>query len=126
MELTPAAILILLVTGIGSFVLGRWLSRGRRAKRQVKELAAKRASETRQQRRARAPRLILTLARRRWMYRLPPQYRQPQYVVNDWRAHGLRPPPRGYYWVQNGSDYVLAAIATGVISAVIINALTNN
>lgn len=53
MELTPAAILILLVTGIGSFVLGRWLSRGRRAKRQVKELAAKRASETRQQRRAR-------------------------------------------------------------------------
>ena len=53
MELTPAAILILLVTGIGSFVLGRWLSRGRRAKRQEKEQAAKRASETRQQRRAR-------------------------------------------------------------------------
>ncbi|WP_232076537.1 RcnB family protein [Variovorax sp. PBL-H6] len=56
--------------------------------------------------------------------RLPPQYRQPQYVVNDWRGHGLRQPPRGYYWVQNGSDYVLAAIATGVISAVVINALT--
>jgi len=57
--------------------------------------------------------------------RLPPQFRQPQYVVNDWRGHGLRQPPRGYYWVQNGSDYVLAAIATGVISAVVINALTN-
>lgn len=57
--------------------------------------------------------------------RLPPQFRRPQYVVNDWRGHGLRQPPRGYYWVQNGSDYVLAAIATGVISAVVINALTN-
>lgn len=56
--------------------------------------------------------------------RLPPQYRRPQYVVQDWRGHGLRQPPRGYYWVQNGSDYVLAAIATGVISAVVINAMT--
>lgn len=56
--------------------------------------------------------------------RLPPQYRQPQYVVSDWRGHGLRQPPRGYYWVQNGADYVLVAIATGVISAVVINALS--
>lgn len=56
--------------------------------------------------------------------RLPPMYRQPQYVVNDWRAHRLQPPPRGYHWVQNGSDYVLVAIATGVISAVVLNALT--
>lgn len=56
--------------------------------------------------------------------RLPPQFRRPQYVVQDWRGHGLRQPPRGYYWVQNGSDYVLAAIATGVISAVVINAMT--
>jgi Ni/Co efflux regulator RcnB len=56
--------------------------------------------------------------------RLPPQYRQSQYVVSDWRAHGLRPPPRGYHWMQNGSDYVLAAIATGVVSAVIFNALS--
>jgi len=56
--------------------------------------------------------------------RLPPGLRGSQYVVQDWRGHGLRPPPRGYHWVQNGSDYVLAAIATGVISAVVINALT--
>ncbi|MET4576691.1 RcnB family protein [Ottowia thiooxydans] len=55
--------------------------------------------------------------------RLPPEFRQRQYVVNDWRGHGLRPPPRGYYWVQNGSDYLLAAIATGIISAVVINAM---
>ena len=57
--------------------------------------------------------------------RLPPEYRSRQYVVNDWHARGLRQPPRGSYWVQNGSDYVLAAVATGVISAVVINALTN-
>jgi Ni/Co efflux regulator RcnB len=47
--------------------------------------------------------------------RLPLEYRNRQYVVNDWRGHGLRTPPRGYHWVQTGSDYVLVAIASGVI-----------
>ena len=47
--------------------------------------------------------------------RLPPDYRGRQYVVNDWHGHGLRQPPRGYQWVQNGGDYVLVAITTGVI-----------
>ena len=47
--------------------------------------------------------------------RLPPEYRSRQYVVDDWRAHRLQPPPRGYHWVQTGGDYVLVAIATGVI-----------
>ncbi len=47
--------------------------------------------------------------------RLPPQYRGRIYVVNDWRGHRLSAPPRGYHWVQTGSDYVLVAIATGVI-----------
>jgi len=36
-------------------------------------------------------------------------------VVNDWRGHRLSAPPRGYHWVQTGSDYVLVAIATGII-----------
>jgi Ni/Co efflux regulator RcnB len=35
--------------------------------------------------------------------------------VDDWRGHRLSAPPRGYHWVQTGGDYVLAAIATGVI-----------
>ncbi|MFT4241287.1 MAG: RcnB family protein [Acidovorax sp.] len=52
--------------------------------------------------------------------RVPPQYRTRHYVVNDWRAHHLSPPPRGYYWVQNGSDYLLVAIATGVIAQLIL------
>ena len=47
--------------------------------------------------------------------RLPPQYRSSEYVVDDWRAHRLSPPPRGYHWVQTGGDYVLVAIATGII-----------
>jgi Ni/Co efflux regulator RcnB len=47
--------------------------------------------------------------------RLPPEYRGRQYVVDDWRGHHLSAPPRGYHWVQNGSDYLLVAITTGVI-----------
>jgi len=47
--------------------------------------------------------------------RLPPQYRGRQYVVEDWRGHQLYAPPRGYHWVQAGGDYLLVAIATGLI-----------
>jgi len=47
--------------------------------------------------------------------RLPVQYRHRHYVVNDWRGHRLSAPPRGHHWVQTGSDYVLVAIATGII-----------
>jgi len=47
--------------------------------------------------------------------RLPPEYRDRQYVVDDWRGHNLNAPPRGYHWVQTGGDYVLVAITTGVI-----------
>jgi Ni/Co efflux regulator RcnB len=53
--------------------------------------------------------------------RLPSRYRNHQYVVDNWRDHHLRPPSRGYHWVQTGGDYVLAAIATGVIADLIIN-----
>ena len=53
--------------------------------------------------------------------RIPPQYRTRHYVVNDWRGHRLAPPPRGYHWVQNGGDYLLVAIATGVIAQLILS-----
>lgn len=53
--------------------------------------------------------------------RLPSYYRAPQYVVEDWRGHGLRTPPRGYHWVQTGGDYVLVAIATGIILELLLN-----
>ncbi|MBS0336075.1 MAG: RcnB family protein [Proteobacteria bacterium] len=47
--------------------------------------------------------------------RLPAEYRHRQYVVNDWRGYNLTAPPRGYQWVQSGSDFILVTIATGVI-----------
>jgi len=47
--------------------------------------------------------------------RLPLEYRHRQYVVDDWRGYNLSAPPRGYHWVQTGGDYVLVAIATGII-----------
>jgi Ni/Co efflux regulator RcnB len=53
--------------------------------------------------------------------RLPPEYRNRQYVVNDWRGHHLSAPPRGYQWVQTGSDYVLVGIATGIIASLLLN-----
>jgi Ni/Co efflux regulator RcnB len=53
--------------------------------------------------------------------RLPPQYRTNRYVVDDWRGHNLSAPPRGYHWVQTGGDYVLAAIATGLILQLLLN-----
>jgi Ni/Co efflux regulator RcnB len=51
--------------------------------------------------------------------RVPTEYRGRNYVVNDWRGHRLQAPPRGYQWVGVGGDYVLAAIATGVIAQII-------
>jgi Ni/Co efflux regulator RcnB len=53
--------------------------------------------------------------------RLPAEYRSRQYVVDDWRGHRLSAPPRGYHWVQTGGDYVLVAIATGVIASLLLN-----
>lgn len=45
--------LLLLVTMVLSFALGRWWSQGRREKRRAREEAERRASESRQARRAR-------------------------------------------------------------------------
>lgn len=52
--------------------------------------------------------------------RLSGEYRNRQYVVNDWRSHRLNPPPRGYQWVQTGGDYVLVAIASGIIAQILL------
>jgi Ni/Co efflux regulator RcnB len=53
--------------------------------------------------------------------RLPDEYRSPQYVVDDWRGHHLKKPRRGYQWVQTGNDYLLVAVATGVIASVLLS-----
>jgi len=53
--------------------------------------------------------------------RLPIEYHNRYYVVDDWRGHRLNAPPRGYHWVQAGGDYVLVAIATGIIVQLLLN-----
>lgn len=59
---------------------------------------------------------------RRWAkgQRLDSRYRGNGYYVSDWRRHGLRAPPRGYRWQKVDNQYVLAAVATGLIASVII------
>lgn len=52
---------------------------------------------------------------------LPPSYRTGGYVVHDYGRYSLRPPPRGYYWYRDGNDYLLAAVASGLILDVIVN-----
>ena len=52
---------------------------------------------------------------------IPYEYRNRQYWVNDWRSHRLAPPPYGYQWVQVGADYVLIAVATGLIANLILS-----
>jgi Ni/Co efflux regulator RcnB len=41
--------------------------------------------------------------------------------VDDWRGHQLSAPPHGYHWVQNGSDYLLVAIGTGLIMQLLLS-----
>lgn len=47
---------------------------------------------------------------------LPREYYTRQYIVEDWRSHGLSQPRRGAQWVQVGADYMLVN-RNGVIQA---------
>jgi Ni/Co efflux regulator RcnB len=53
--------------------------------------------------------------------RLGKEYRGSRYVVTDWRQRHLSAPPRGHQWIRAGNDYVLAAIATGLIAQVLLS-----
>lgn len=52
---------------------------------------------------------------------LSKEYRDSRYVVTDWRDRHLSAPPKGHHWVHAGNDYVLAAIATGLIAQVLLS-----
>lgn len=43
------------------------------------------------------------------------RYHGPTYVVGNYGYYRLRPPPRGYHWVRADNDFLLVAIATGII-----------
>jgi Ni/Co efflux regulator RcnB len=46
----------------------------------------------------------------------------PTYVVNDWGYYGLNQPPYGYYWRRSDAgDFLLVALATGIITDMILN-----
>ncbi|WP_193098784.1 RcnB family protein [Burkholderia sp. Z1] len=55
--------------------------------------------------------------RREWHKgdRLPPEFRDRQYVIDDWRGYHLSPPPRGYQWVGVGGDHLLVQIGSGIV-----------
>ena len=49
---------------------------------------------------------------------LPQQFRGRDRYVSDWGRYRLSAPPRGYgYYRQDNGDFVLAAIATGLIAS---------
>ncbi|OOG49422.1 RcnB family protein [Rhodanobacter sp. C01] len=43
------------------------------------------------------------------------RYDGPTYVVRDYGHYRLRQPPRGYHWVRANNDFLLVAVATGII-----------
>ena len=47
------------------------------------------------------------------------EYRHRNYVVNDWCCRQLSAPQPGQEWVRYGGDYVLIAVATGIIAALL-------
>ena len=55
---------------------------------------------------------------RRGVY-VPAAYRG--FYVQDWGYYGLRSPPPGYRWVYADGNFVLMAVATGLIADVILN-----
>ena len=52
---------------------------------------------------------------------LPPTYRSSHYRVSDWRSRGLPPPPSGHRWVHVKGEYILVAVASGVIANILLN-----
>ncbi|MFT8720368.1 RcnB family protein [Acetobacter sp.] len=46
--------------------------------------------------------------------------------IDNWQSYrGLYAPPYGYRWVQAGDQFLLTAIATGIISAVVAGSVMN-
>ncbi|MBM0107900.1 RcnB family protein [Steroidobacter sp. S1-65] len=50
---------------------------------------------------------------------LPRAYCESRYIVHDYHAYHLSPPPRGHHWVRVNNDVVLAAVASGLVVSVV-------
>jgi Ni/Co efflux regulator RcnB len=51
------------------------------------------------------------------------RYDGPRNVVSNWDQYHLNRPPSGYEYVRNGNQFVLIAVASGVVADVLLNAL---
>jgi len=52
--------------------------------------------------------------------RMPSAYLCRRYVVRDWDAACLAPPPRGYHWVRSDNgDFLLVSANTGIIANIL-------
>lgn len=62
---------------------------------------------------------------RRWAtgQRFDSRYASNYRIIDNPYAYRLREAPRGYRWVQSGNDAVLVALASGLIGAIVGNAL---
>ncbi len=49
------------------------------------------------------------------------RYDGQRYAVQNYGYYHLRQPPAGYEWVQDGSQFVLIAVASGIIADIILN-----
>ncbi|OOG64915.1 hypothetical protein B0E46_05860 [Rhodanobacter sp. B04] len=53
---------------------------------------------------------------------VPVEYRDRRYVVDDWRVYHLRQPPYGYHYVRgDDGQFLLVAVATGVIADILLS-----
>ncbi|WP_233863446.1 RcnB family protein [Paraburkholderia adhaesiva] len=50
--------------------------------------------------------------------RVGPEFRNRQFVVDDWRQHGLEPPPRGRHWVGLAGRYYLVRSSNWTVERV--------
>ena len=50
---------------------------------------------------------------------LPRSYYATRYIVHDYHAYHLSPPPRGHHWVRVNNDVILAAVASGLVVSVV-------
>jgi Ni/Co efflux regulator RcnB len=95
----------------------------RQDRREVRQQQRAYARWQQAQRRYHAPRYVAPRGYqyRSWSYgqSMPYAYRTQRYVINDYDRYGLARPPHGYQYVRSGNDVVLAAVAGGLISAVI-------
>jgi Ni/Co efflux regulator RcnB len=51
--------------------------------------------------------------------RVPANYRHYNFMLSNWRDHGLHAPPRGHQWLAVNGDYVLVSSRNWTISEIV-------